>query len=76
MIPAPMKTGKLMKFKHPTGDVQAYLYRDADQFRASLYLLSRGVRSHEPVHTLADDNEDALVADVRAWVQEHYPRPR
>lgn len=76
MISEPMKTGKLMKFSRAAGDIQAYLYRDADLFRASLYLLSGGVRRHEPVHTLSDANEDALLADVRAWVQEHYPRPR
>ncbi len=76
MIPTRMKTGKLMKFSRASGDLQAYLYRDADLFRASLYLLSGGVRSHEPVHTLADANEDALLAGVRAWVQEHHPRPR
>ena len=71
-----MKTGKLMKFSRAAGDIQAYLYRDADLFRASLYLLAGGVRSHGPVHTLVDANEDALLAGVRAWVQEHYPRPR
>jgi hypothetical protein len=71
-----MKTGKLMKFSRAAGDVQAYLYRDADTFRASLYLLSGGERSREPIHTLADADEDHLLAEVRAWVQEHYPRPR
>lgn len=71
-----MKTGKLMKFSRAAGDIQAYLYRDADLYRASLYFLPRGVRSREPVHTLADQSEDALLAYVRAWVQEHYPRPR
>jgi hypothetical protein len=71
-----MKTGKLMKFKHPDGDVQAYLYRDAGVFRASLYVLDGTPRRREPVHTLADSDEDTLLAEVRAWVEAHYPRPR
>jgi len=71
-----MKTGKLMKFPRPAGDIQAYLYKDADTFKASLFLLSAGEQSREPVHTLADRDEDALLAEVRAWVQTHYPRER
>lgn len=71
-----MKTGKLMKFIRPAGDVQAYLYRDADLFRASVYLMAGDARSREPVHTLADASEEALLSEIRAWVEAHYPRPR
>lgn len=71
-----MKTGKLMKFTRPAGDVQAYLYRDANIFRASLYVTAGGARSREPVHTLADPSEEALLTEIRAWVETHYPRPR
>ena len=71
-----MKTGKLMKFPREGGDIQAYLYRDAGLFRASLYVMTRGVRSHEPVHTIADASEDQVAAEVRSWVEVHYPRPR
>jgi hypothetical protein len=71
-----MKTGKLMKFPRPAGDIQAYLYRDADMFRASLYLMAGGVRSREPLQTLSDPSEDVLLTEVRAWVEAHYPRPR
>lgn len=71
-----MKTGKLMKFPREGGDIQAYLYRDAGLFRASLYVMARGARSREPVHTIADPNEAQVVAEVRSWVEAHYPRPR
>jgi hypothetical protein len=70
-----MKTGKLMKFPRPAGDVQAYLYRDAETYRASLYVTTLGVREREPVATLSGASEDALLAEVRAWVDRHYPRP-
>ena len=76
IIGARMKTGKLMKFPRPDGDIQAYLYKDAGTFKASLYLLSGGARSNEPLHTLADSDEDVLLAEVRAWVQANYPRSR
>ena len=33
-----MKTGQLMKFPSEGGDIPAHLYRDADLFRASLYV--------------------------------------
>ena len=71
-----MKTGKLMKFPREGGDIQAYLYRDADLFRASLYVMAQGARSREPVHTIADANEEQVVAEVRSWVLAHFPRPR
>jgi hypothetical protein len=71
-----MKTGKLMKFKHPAGEVQAYLYQDADVFRASLYVMDGRTHDREPVHTLVDPSEEALLAEIRAWVEAHYPRPR
>ena len=54
-----MKTGKLMKFPREGGDVQAYLYRDANLFRASLYVTAQGARTREPIHTIADPDEDA-----------------
>jgi hypothetical protein len=71
-----MKTGKLMKFTRPAGDVQAYLYRDADLFRASLYVMAGDARSREPVHPLADPSEETLLTEIRAWVEAHYPRAR
>ena len=69
-----MKTGKLMKFPRAGGFIQAYLYRDADLFRASLYVVARGARSPEPIHTIADPDEEQVVAEVRSWVLAHFPR--
>jgi hypothetical protein len=71
-----MKTGKLMKFPRDGGDIQAYLYRDANLFRASLYVTAQGMRAREPIHTIADADEDHVVAEVRSWVEAHFPRPR
>ena len=65
-----------MKFPREGGDVQAYLYRDANLFRASLYVTARGARTREPVHTIADPDEDQVIAEVRSWVETHFPRPR
>jgi hypothetical protein len=71
-----MKTGKLMKFPRSSADVQAYLYRDANLFRASLYVNADGVRGREPVQTFEDANEATLLEEVRAWVDANYPRGR
>ena len=71
-----MKTGKLMKFPREGGLIQAYLYRDAGLVRASLYVMAQGVRSREPVRTFADPSEAQVVAEVRSWVEAHYPRSR
>ena len=35
-----MKTGRLLKFRRPGGEVHAYLYKEEGQFRAALYLFS------------------------------------
>jgi hypothetical protein len=70
-----MKTGKLMKFPRQAGDVQAYMYQEAGLYRASLYVLSGGVRSREPVQTFEDTDEATVLAEVRAWIAAHYPRP-
>jgi hypothetical protein len=71
-----MKTGKLMKFPRQSADVQAYLYRDADCYRASLYVNAEGERGREPVQTFEDASEARLLEEVRAWVEAKYPRPR
>ena len=71
-----MKTGKLMKFPREGGFIQAYLYQDAGLFRATLYVISRGTRSREPVHTIADPDEEQVMAEVRSWVESHFPRQR
>lgn len=71
-----MKTGRLLKFQRPAGDVQAYLYQESGLFRASVYVFgSKG--GDEPVQTLTGESEAAVERELRAWVDTHYPgRPR
>ena len=67
-----MKTGRLLKFQRPRGEVQAYLYREAGEYHAAMYLYAE--RGGEPLPTISGPNETAVEAAVRAWVDEHYPR--
>ena len=69
-----MKTGRLLKFHRPGGDVQAYLYREAGLFRASVFVLGPSARRDVPVETLTGETEAAVERDLRAWVEAHYPR--
>ena len=70
-----MRTGKLMKFHRPAGDIQAYLYRDEGLFKASLFMIGKGQgRSRDPLHTLENASESSLEAEVRAWVESHFPK--
>ena len=70
-----MKTGRLLKFHRPGGEVHAYFYQDGAIAKASLY-----VRSAEAPEGRAADEElqapsgEALDAEVRAWVDAHFPR--
>lgn len=76
MIPQAMKTGRLLKFPRPGGDVQAYIYRDGGGFRAALYRLSPGRGSDgDPLHTISEATEDGVEQAVREWVDAHFPRP-
>lgn len=72
-----MKTGRLLKFHRPGGEVQAYVYLDGRLFRAALYLLSaeRGHTS-EPLHAISGPSEAKVEEEVRAWVDRHFPRGR
>jgi hypothetical protein len=67
-----MKTGRLLKFHRPGGDVHAYLYAEPDAVRAVLYLpgLQRG-----PVHEIRGPSSEEVEEQVRAWIDLHYPRP-
>lgn len=71
-----MKTGRLLKFRRPAGEVHAYLYREGTQFRAALYLLSAERSRGQPVHTLAGASETKVEEEVRAWVDKNFPRGR
>jgi hypothetical protein len=70
-----MKTGRLLKFHRPGGEVQAYLYRDGAGFRASIYLVAKDASgSNEALKRVSADSEAAVEAVVRAFVDERFPR--
>ena len=71
-----MKTGRLLKFRRPGGEVHVYLYKEEGQCRAALYLLSAGNEDGSPLQTLSGPEESALEQDVRSWVDAHYPLGR
>ncbi len=66
-----MKTGRLLKFHRPGGDVQAYLYQEGDAVRATVYLFAH---DEAPVHELSGTSSDEVEAAVRAWIDSHYPK--
>jgi hypothetical protein len=68
-----VKTGRLLKFHRPGGDVQAYLYQESGVFRASVYVLGDHSRGGQPVETLSGPSEAAVERELRAWVAAHFP---
>jgi hypothetical protein len=72
-----MKTGRLLKFRHPAGNVQAYIYRDAGTYRAAIYLLAPGRGADaQPIHTISGADEAAVEAALREWISTQLARPR
>lgn len=71
-----MKTGRLLKFRRPGGEVHAYLYKEEGLFRAALYLLSGEGEDAAPLQTLSGPVESGVEQDVRAWVDAHFPTKR
>jgi hypothetical protein len=71
-----MKTGRLLKFRRPGGEVHVYLYREGGQYRAALYLLSAGREDGSPLQTLSGPVESGVEQDVRAWADAHFPASR
>jgi hypothetical protein len=68
-----VKTGRLLKFQRPGGDVQAYLYQDDGQFRASVFVLTPSRNGGDAQATLTGETEAAVESALRAWLEEHYP---
>ena len=68
-----MKTGRLLKFHRPDGEVHAYLFDEAEAARAVLYLMAPG---HErgPVHEVRGASSEEVEQQVRAWIDARYPR--
>lgn len=71
-----MKTGRLLKFRRPSGEVHVYLYKEGEQYRAALYLQPAGGRDGSPLQVLSGPAEPALEQEVRAWVDAHFPARR
>jgi hypothetical protein len=71
-----MKTGRLLKFRRPGGEVHAYLYQEDGQYRAALYLLSAEREDGSALTTLSGPVESGVERDVRAWVDAHFPAKR
>jgi hypothetical protein len=73
-----MKTGKLLKFQRPGAEVQAYVYREGALVRANVYVSPQqgGQPAAQAAHTVSGANEQGVEADVRAWVDAHYPKDR
>jgi hypothetical protein len=71
-----MKTGRLIKFSRPGGDVQAYIYHGGASFEARLYVLAPDqARPGEPAHSLSAPTEADVERAVRDWVAIHFPKP-
>jgi hypothetical protein len=70
-----VKTGRLLKFHRPAAIVQAYLYQEAGQCRASVYVQDpQRPPDDEPSASFSGASDAAVQAQVRAWVDTHYPR--
>jgi hypothetical protein len=67
-----MKTGRLIKFQRPEGDIQAYLFQEDGRFHGVVYRLSDPAAA--PIHREHGTSEQTVEQSVRAWVEQHYPR--
>jgi hypothetical protein len=70
-----MKTGRLLKFQRPGGEVQAYIYREGGQYHAAMYLYCPERKPDgELLPTIIGPTEGKVEEAVRAWVEKNYPR--
>ncbi|MCG6923619.1 MAG: hypothetical protein PVJ73_03930 [Acidobacteriota bacterium] len=69
-----MKTGRLLKFQRPGGEVHAYFYDDGGVVRASLYLMAPGYE-RSPVHEVTGSDAEEVESDVRDWLDCYFPKP-
>jgi YD repeat-containing protein len=68
-----VKTGKLIKFHRPDGDVHAYMYREEGHVRASVFVLSGRSAAREPLARLTGATEEDVERELRAWVDKKFP---
>jgi hypothetical protein len=69
-----VKTGRLLKFHRPGGDVHVYLYLEGERARAAIYTLGQA-DEHAPLHQILGRTAEEVEAEARAWIDLHYPRP-
>ena len=70
-----MKTGRLLKFHRPGGDVQAYVYREGDEYRAAVYVAASGRDlASRPAESFSGATEKGVEDEVRRWVERNYPK--
>ena len=68
-----MKTGRLLKFQRPGGEVHVYFYDDGGVVRASLYLMAAGYE-RSPVHEVTGSDAGEVETDVRDWIDCYFPK--
>ena len=66
-----MKTGRLLKFRRPGAQVQAYLYQEQGRWRAAVYDLSTPAET--PVHAVEAEAEAEAERLVREFVDRLFP---
>jgi hypothetical protein len=70
-----MKTGRLLKFHRPAGEVQAYVYREGDEYRAAVYVAASGQGlASRPVESFTGATEKGVEDEVREWVERNFPK--
>jgi hypothetical protein len=72
-----VRTGRLLKFQRPGGDIHAYLYREGGVFHASVFVLASPARraTREPLRILTGETEARVESDLRAWIEANFPAP-
>ena len=71
-----MKTGRLLKFSRTGVELHVYLYQDGPEVKAAVYALGAGVQGPDPIHTVAGASAAMVEADVRSWVEDHFPKTK
>jgi len=71
-----VKTGRLLKFRRPGGEVHVYLYKEGSLYQAAVYLFSAAGADTAPLQILSGTQEPALEQDVRDWVDARFPAAR
>lgn len=70
-----MKTGRLLKFHRPGGDVQVYVYREGDEYHAAVYVAASGQGlGSRPARSFSGATERGVEDEVRDWVERNFPK--